>query len=61
MNCKPRPLQLEKLCCNIIIKDIYNENEYFFIKNIEELNLPNIINKSIIDRYKTIKYILSHK
>ena len=61
MNCKPRPLELEKLCCNIIIKEIYNENEYEFVKNMKDLNLPNIINITIIDRYKIIKYILNHK
>ncbi len=61
MNCKPRPLELEKLCCNIIIKEIYNENECEFIKNMKDLNLPNIINITIIDRYKIIKYILNHK
>ena len=61
MNCKPRPLELEKLCCNIIIKEIYNENECEFIKNMKDLNLPNIINITIIHRYKIIKYILNHK
>ena len=61
MNCRPRPLELEKLCCNIIIKEIYNENECEFIKNMKDSNLPNIINITIIDRYKIIKYILNHK
>ena len=61
MNCRPRPLELEKLCCNIIIKEIYNENEYEFVKNMKDLNLPNIINITIIDRYKIIKYILNLK
>ena len=56
-----RPLELEKLCCNVIIKQIYNEYEYFFIKNMKQLNLPDTINNSIIDRYKIIKFILNNE
>ena len=56
-----RPLELEKLCCNVIIKQIYNKDEYFFVKNVKQLNLPDAINNSIIDRYKIIKLILNNE
>ena len=54
------PLELQKLCCNIVIKQIYNENENTFLSNLKNIGLPNIINESIIDRYKIIKLILNN-
>ena len=54
------PLELEKLCCNIIVKEFYDKDEYLFIKNIKILDLPDILNKNILDRYRVIKHILNH-
>tara|TARA_B100000214_G_scaffold86761_1_gene59566 strand:+ start:927 stop:1124 length:198 start_codon:yes stop_codon:yes gene_type:complete len=54
------PLQLEKLCCNVIVEKFYNKDEYLFIKNIKILDLPDILNKNILDRYRVIKHILNH-
>ena len=53
------PLELEKLCCNVIVKEFYDKDEYLFKKNIKILELPDILNKNIIDRYKVIKHILN--
>ena len=54
------PLELEKLCCNVIVENFYNKDEYLFIKNIKILDLPDILNKNILDRYRVIKHILNH-
>ncbi len=54
------PLDLQKLCCNIIIKSIYNENVEFFLSNLKELDLHTEINDLIIDRYEVIKLILNN-
>ena len=54
------PLELQKVCCNIVIKQIYNENENTFLYNLKNIGLPNIINDSVIDRYKIIKLILNN-
>ena len=54
------PLQLEKLCCNVIVEKFYDKDEYLFIKNIKILDLPDILNKNILDRYRVIKHILNH-
>ena len=54
------PLQLEKLCCNVIVEKFYDIDEYIFIKNIKILDLPDILNKNILDRYRVIKHILNH-
>lgn len=54
------PLQLEKLCCNVIVKEFYDIDEYIFIKKIKVLGLPDILNTNILDRYRVIKHILNH-
>ncbi len=54
------PLELEKLCCNVIVENFYDKDEYLFIKNIKILDLPDILNKNILDRYRVIKHILNH-
>lgn len=54
------PLDLQKLCCNIIIKSIYHEKEEFFLSNLKEINLLTELNDLIIDRYKVIKLILNN-
>ena len=53
------PLELQKLCCNTIIKQIYHSNYIDFKKNLFELNLPSIFNDLIIDRYIIVNHILS--
>ena len=54
------PLELSKLCCNVIVKEFYHENENIFKKDIFELKLPDDINKLIIERYELIKHIVKH-
>tara|TARA_B100001175_G_C19340516_1_gene557204 strand:+ start:619 stop:816 length:198 start_codon:yes stop_codon:yes gene_type:complete len=55
------PLQLEKLCANIIVKNIWDENESLFNMKLDELNLPDILKHKIFDRYLLIKHILKHE
>ena len=52
------PLQLEKLCCNVIVKELYDKDEYLFTRKIKAVGLPDILNENILDRYKLIKYII---
>ena len=52
------PLELQKLCSNVIVEQIYNENYNIFYSTLKTLNLPDVINEIIIDRYKVIKHIL---
>ena len=54
------PLQLEKLCCNIIVKEFYHKNEFIFIEKIKNIGLPDTLNEIILDRYRVIKHILNH-
>ena len=54
------PVELQKLCCNVIVKEFYHENENIFKKYIFELKLPDDINKLIIERYELIKHIVKH-
>ena len=53
------PLELEKLCSNVIAKELWSNNEYIFNNNLKQLDLPNIIKKNIFERYLTIKHILN--
>ena len=34
------PIELYKLCANIIVKDLYDKNEYKFCLNLNKLDLP---------------------
>jgi hypothetical protein len=52
------PLQLEKLCCNVIVKELYDKDEYLFTRKIKAVGLPDILNENILDRYKLIKHII---
>jgi len=52
------PLQLEKLCCNVIVKELYDKDEYLFTRKIKAFGLPDILNENILDRYKLIKHII---
>ncbi len=52
------PLELQKLCSNVIVEQIYNENYNIFYNTLKTLGLPDLINEIIIDRYKVIKNIL---
>ena len=54
------PLQLTKLCSNVIVKNLYDKNKYIFIRNIKTLELPDILNEIILDRYQIIKHIINH-
>lgn len=51
------PLELTKLCCNVIVKNIYSENLDIFNDRLLKLGLPNDVNKLILERYDLIKHI----
>lgn len=53
-----RPLELSKLCANVIIVQIYNKNYYIFYEKLINLGLPDDINKVIIERYNIINHIM---
>jgi len=53
------PLELSKLCCNVIVKKFYHENEHIFRSNINELNLPQDIIDLIIERYLLIRHMMA--
>ena len=53
------PLELYKLCCNVIVKNIYHYNYLIFNERLNELNLPDEYSKLIIDRYLIINHIIS--
>ena len=53
------PLELYKLCSNKIIKNIYNSNVNIFYTNLLILNLPEEINRIILERYYVINHILN--
>ena len=54
------PIELYKLCANIIVKDLYDKNEYKFCLNLNKLNLTEDIYEILIDRYRVIKHILNN-
>tara|TARA_E500000178_G_C16528977_1_gene533555 strand:- start:360 stop:536 length:177 start_codon:yes stop_codon:yes gene_type:complete len=54
------PLELQKLCYNVIVEQIYSENYYKFTSNLRTIGLPYHINEAIVDRYKVIKNILKY-
>ena len=54
------PLELEKLCANIVIKNLWNNDEYTFKNNLIKLNLPDTIKNNIFERYLVIKHILNN-
>ena len=58
---KRTPLQLYKICSNIIIKSIYDEDCNTFTYNLKELNLPNPINELLVERYKIVNFILKNQ
>ena len=49
------PLELQKLCSNAIVEQIYTENYDNFLINLKTIALPDHINEIIIDRYNVIK------
>ncbi len=53
-----RPLELYKLCANVIVKERYNKNYYIFLRNLYQLKLHEDINNIIIERYHIINHIL---
>ena len=54
------PLELYKLCSNVVVKQIYDKNEYIFNNNLYKLKLPEVVNEIIIERYRVIKHILNN-
>lgn len=52
------PLELHKLCCNIIVKELYDNDECIFIHKLQSYNLPDDIYNLIIERYELIKHIM---
>lgn len=54
-----RPLELSKLCANVIIKKIYSKDYYIFLTNLNELKLHEDLNNIIIERYHVINHILN--
>ncbi len=54
------PLELEKLCANVIVKEFWDDNEYIFNNTINNLGLPYIIKNNIYGRYLIIKHILDN-
>lgn len=54
------PLELIKLCCNVIVKEFYHDNEDIFKHNIKQLNLPEDIIDSITERYLLIKHMMAY-
>ena len=52
------PLELQKLCSNCIVEDIYDNNYNIFLKKLYALELPDDINKIVIERYELIKHII---
>ena len=55
------PLDLKKLCSNVIISEIYTENYDNFLSNLKTIALPDHINEIIIDRYNVIKNIIKYE
>lgn len=55
------PLELQKLCSNVIVEYIYNPNYKQFYDNLINLNLPYTVNNLIIDRYHLINHIIKHE
>ncbi len=55
------PLELSKLCSNVIVEEIYSPNYIEFYNNIINLNLPDDINEILIDRYHLINHIIKHQ
>lgn len=57
------PLELSKLCANVIIKEkkLYNKDYYIFLENLKYLKLYEQLNDIIIERYHTINHILNVK
>ena len=53
-----KPLELSKLCANVIVKELYNKDYYIFIRNLYDLKLVEQINNIIIERYHVINHIL---
>ena len=58
---KRTPLKLYKICSNIVIKSIYNEDYNTFTYNLKELNLPDPINDLLIERYKIVNFIVKNQ
>ena len=54
-----RPLELSKLCANVIIKKIYSQDYYIFLRNLYQLKLHEDLNNIIIERYHVINHILN--
>lgn len=56
---KYTPLELYKLCCNVIVQNIYHSNYLIFNERLNKLNLPDIYSNLIIERYLIISHIIN--
>ena len=56
-----KPLSLEKLSANIIVKNLWNRNKYIIKNNLYKLKLPSLFKNIIYERYLLIKYIIEIK
>lgn len=54
------PLELEKLCANVISRELWDNNEYIFNNNLKQLDLPDVIKKNVFERYLIIKHIFNY-
>lgn len=55
-----RPVELTKLCCNELIKQIYHEDQKVFLGRLKTYNLPEDIHNHIFERYKFIRFIYKY-
>ena len=55
------PLELYKLCCNCIVKEIYDKNPNIFTNKLNQLKLPDVYNELVTDRYLIIKHIIDYE
>ena len=53
-------LELEKLCANVISRELWDNNEYIFFHNLKQLDLPDVIKKNVFERYLIIKHIFNY-
>lgn len=52
-----RPLELSKLCANVIIDHIFHPKYEIFYETLIRLELPESINNIILERYDLICHI----
>ena len=55
------PVELKKMCCDVIIREIYCDDKEIFLIRLNYYNISKSIQKQILERYKFIKFIYKHK